>query len=530
MESMNSTVARERPVVGRVETSQQSKSGMTLLMVVLGGYWALLCNQLRVDWTVNPQYYYGWVVPLLALGLFHFRWVSRPAADPPARSPGFVIIAVALPALLLPIRLAEEANPEWRLVMWVHAIQMVVLTLGILYYAGGWSWVRHCAFPVCFFLVAVPWPVPFEQLVIQGLMRGIASVTVETAGLLNIPAAQNGNVIEISTGLVGIDEACSGVRSIQTTLFVSLFLGELYRLSAVRRAGLTAGSLLLALIGNLGRTTFLVWCAAHQGLNRMHELHDTAGAVALVATIVGLWLLGQWFRTGNRNPPPVKPGPQQFGRRLPLSTLCWLAVWAVTVEGATELWYRSHETRVAENARWSINWPVGENKFSETPVDDKARSMLRYSTGRSAAWQDGAGNHWQMFLFRWEPGRNSAQLATAHTPDICLQAAGYQLADDLGTHAVKARGLSLPVRQSVFTWQGQPLHVFYCLWEDHPAQAMDETGDSGPLNLEGRLRAVLKGRRHLGQQVLETAIQGPATAEEAREVFDSQIGQLISRN
>ena len=36
-----------------------------LLAVFLGWLWAVLLNHLRVEWTLNPQYGYGWAVPFL---------------------------------------------------------------------------------------------------------------------------------------------------------------------------------------------------------------------------------------------------------------------------------------------------------------------------------------------------------------------------------------------------------------------------------------------------------------------------------
>ena len=42
--------------------------------------WAGLWNQLRVDWTINDQYQYGWFVPPLALALLALRWHGPPRA------------------------------------------------------------------------------------------------------------------------------------------------------------------------------------------------------------------------------------------------------------------------------------------------------------------------------------------------------------------------------------------------------------------------------------------------------------------
>src|SRR5215475_9900757 len=84
-------------------------SPLFLSLVVLALSWGFVFNALRVDWSTNPQYNYGWFVPLLALGLYVFRWKSRPE---PAQlsSPDWQLVLTILGcalAALLPIRLIE---------------------------------------------------------------------------------------------------------------------------------------------------------------------------------------------------------------------------------------------------------------------------------------------------------------------------------------------------------------------------------------------------------------------------------------
>ena len=122
------------------------------------------------------------------------------------------------------------------------AVCAVVISGAGVYLAGGNSWLRHFTFPILFFLVAVPWPTSLEQIVIQGLMRIDALINVEILTAIGIPAVQLGNVIEVGSGFVGIDEACTGIRSLQATFMVSLFLGEFYGFSILaalrsRRSG-----------------------------------------------------------------------------------------------------------------------------------------------------------------------------------------------------------------------------------------------------------------------------------------------------
>src|SRR5262245_27920866 len=407
-------LAANSPRAGSIEVAWRRLANLRtpigLSTLALG--WLLVFNALRVDWTTNPQYAYGWFVPLLTLGLGRFRWTTRPEPAPALRAHQVTAIALGALALLLPIRLVEEANPEWRLVQWVHAVQMVLVTLCLLYYAGGRAWARHFAFLACFPLVAVPWPVPLETLFVQTLMRVVAAITVEAAGLINIPAVQHGNLIQISSGLVGVNEACSGVRSLQTAFFTCLFLGELYRFSWSRRGLLLLLGFLVAVLCNVGRTFFLVSSAARHGLENVDAVHDTAGGVVLAKTLLAIAGLAHLLKR-SRTTPPLSAPQRARPKVPPLGVIVGVLVWIVVVEVSTEWWYRLHESNAVPNARWPATWPEEAQSVS---IDSTVLAMLRCNEGKAGRWQDTIGNRWQGFFFRWSPGRNSAQLASAHTP------------------------------------------------------------------------------------------------------------------
>ncbi|MCX6925422.1 MAG: exosortase/archaeosortase family protein [Verrucomicrobia bacterium] len=156
-------------------------------------------------------------------------------------------------------------------------------------------------FPICFFLTAVPWPTFIEGPLIQGLMRANIGVTIELLGVIGVPAIQHGNVIEVATGMVGIDEACSGIRSFQASLMISLFLGELCALSARRRALCVVAGFALAFNFNAARTLLLTRIAAAKGIGAMGSWHDPAGVVILLACFISLWLIARAMRKGEKS-------------------------------------------------------------------------------------------------------------------------------------------------------------------------------------------------------------------------------------
>ncbi len=525
--ALNSAKPPGKSGVRSVPGVESVLGGLGLLLLALGGCWCLFFNELRGEWAVNAQYNYGYVVPLLGLALLWRRWPERPAASPGRGDRLTGLIGAGLLLLVFPFQLILEANPEWRLIYWINGFQVIALSFCLLHYLGGWSWVKFFAVPLVFMLIAVPWPMGPETAVIQGLMRLVAGLTVEVAGWLGIPAIQHGNLIEVGVGVVGIDEACSGVRSLQSALMLSLFLGEMYRFSMRRRAALIVASLLFVLLANLTRTTFLVWAAANRGMRQMEAWHDTAGL--LVMLIVLPCLMGLAYLMKPKSSGPVSktlanPVPLPAIPRWPgVAALAWMAVSLL----ATEAWYRTHESNLIPNARWTVAWPAQNPQFKKTAVPPNSLAILRCSDSDAAAWQDDAGNQWSAFLLRWNPGKNSEQLAKGHRPDICFPAAGAQMADDFGLTNLSAAGVTLPFRHESFTSGASLLHVFYCLWSDRRVPNEPAVTEDG--SRSSRLQAVLAGKRHLGQQVLEVVIEGPESSDDAVATFKRMLPNLIQR-
>ena len=532
---------------------------LVLPFLFFGALWFILCRQLTGEWSVNEQYSYGWFVPFFALYLFWLRWQDRPEPEISgqwsvvsgqwAKVSGnrrlLIAALLAVPALLLllPVRLFEIANPEWRLLAWVHATAVVTLTLLLIWRAGGRAWLRHFAFPVAFIFIAVPWPTPVETPIIQGLMRIVARVAAETAMLLGIPAQVEGNLIRVSNGLVGVNEACSGIRSLQTALMIGLLFGELKRLSILRRVALVAGAVAIALFANFFRAVFLVTVAATENISEVSRWHDIAGYTIIALVFVGTmglaYLLG---RSEIRHQRSEVPGRWSVVRSSYLAAaLCWLLL----VEIGTAAWYRVHERNLVSTAPWSVQWPEQSPNFRKLKMDSEIRGVLRFDDGEAAAWTltspvssenvakprasgtqvNGSGENTiscLLYVFRWKPGRNSALLANLHRPDVCLPASGWsQVADDGVRNYPVSAAFELPFRHFEFQRAfgdspPQTAHAFYCLSEDRAAgSSAPRQGANLVANSPGmsgsrsewtraeRLRTVLEGRRHLGQQVIE---------------------------
>jgi exosortase/archaeosortase family protein len=401
--------------------------------------------------------------------------------------------------------------------------------LALIWKIGGKPWLMHFAFPVAFIFVAVPWVSPIEGPIVQGLMRVVAFIASETLNLCGIPAQLEGSVIRVNTGLVGVNEACSGVRSLQTSLMIGLLFGELKRLSIPRRFLLICAAAATAFVANCIRTFFLVWIAATRGLTSEGRWHDVAGysivAATFVVTLTAAALLG---RKSSHIHDIAEPDSQEghklsWRQAVPLSwgvtALCWLLV----VELGVHFWYRVHERDFVQGERWTVRWPESAPGFRDVHIDAGMQSTLRYDQGRQVAWlvpelaPGGAAERapiCSILFFRWNPGGASILRARSHRPDVCLPDVGWHQASDHGVRNYAVAGkFALPFRHFSFERTGSPgdpssfAEAFFCMREDffHPGPQQFDLNNQTPSNWMARERwhAVLSGLRNPGQQVLE---------------------------
>ncbi len=464
-------------------------------------------------------------------------------------------IGIGIVALLIlfPVRLFEVANPDWRPVDWIHTAAVATLTLLVIWAAGGKPWLRHFAFPVCFFFVAVPWISPIEEPIVQGLMRTVAAVATETITLFGVPAQLEGNLIRVSSGLVGVNEACSGVRSLQTSLMIGLLFGELKRLSVLKRFLLVFGAIALAVLANFGRAFFLVWVAATQNISAVDRWHDAAGYTIVGVVFLGSLglaaLLGRRRRQvesgkakGEKEDAPtsdLRPPSSDF----PLSTFPFLLslilslAWLLAVELGVEAWYRAHEKDLVVVGNWNVRAPENAPGFREIKIDEGVRQTLRFDQGREVVWKSGSSGAFStnyLFFFRWNPGSSSVLRARAHRPDICLPSIGWTLIADLGTKTYRGPG-EIPIAARHVTFrqtQGSVVaHTFFCLQEDkiHRSEARPDLllaqGVQPEWSMQARVRVVREGIRNLGQQVLETIVISSTRMEDA--AAEARFGELL---
>jgi exosortase len=292
------------------------------LWVLVVGYWVWLIAACAKDWAEVADYNHGWFVPPLAL---YFLWKRvegwkglrdegtkgrRDEGEKGPRGEGGLwlawgVIGVSL-LFILPLEMVRQAPLHWRLYPWLIGLLAAGNTWAVAWLTGGRAAWRLVSMPTLFMLVGIPWPTVVENLVSLPLMGWVTQWSVGLLHMLGYPATATGNVIVLPNCTVGVEEACSGLRSLQTALLVGVAAGELAQLRLWGRWVLLGVSFAMALVANQTRVMMLALAGISGGPQAVENIHDAAGYAVLGVLLGGVamvtWVMMRVERALGRRP------------------------------------------------------------------------------------------------------------------------------------------------------------------------------------------------------------------------------------
>jgi exosortase len=265
--------------------------GLLPTWVVMG--WFVSCVQ--SFWNTRPDLRFGWGLLVLSLFLIADRWGSRPCVHPRLRWAVVPVLLLAIPSLVVAQIHTAAFGLSPAVLLFMTVSGFLPLIFANLVYLFGGTGVRHFAFPFLFLILGLPLPSAVHDMVVGSLQTLTTLGTVELLNLLGVPAQKAGKVIQMGQAAVGIEEACSGIRGLQSSIMVTLFLGNYVLKSNLLRICLVFNGIVLAVFGNTLRALLLSYSYFAQGSTAL--AHDPAGWLLFSFTMSGvgilLWIFSQ---------------------------------------------------------------------------------------------------------------------------------------------------------------------------------------------------------------------------------------------
>lgn len=407
----------------------------------LAGLVAAFCAQLWSEWRNNPDLSHGFFAPLI-FGLL--VWESRRQGPLRWLRPGWISTVLLAGALTGGFALFALAGLFAASLTWSHALVLFLLAgaLGCLLLGGlvilagdrvrvlPFNWISLTA--IFLWILVAPVPDGTYSRLTLGLQGWVTDGVMQVLQFLGVPARQHGNVIELARTTVGVEEACSGVRSLISCLYTGFFFAAWQLRRPGRRLVLILAAPLLALTMNFLRSLALT-LLTNDGVDITGTWHDATGFAILGVTAALLAGLAILLETKEPVPPParsdpaaaVAPGRGPYVLFWSGASLCLAlaAFFYVNARGQVEPTPEAPPLAAllpTEAPGWQVTAPDDLYQFSTIL---QTTHLLERTYLRPAG--DGGFVQLTVYFAYWPPGQTTVSRVASHTPDACWPGSGW---------------------------------------------------------------------------------------------------------
>lgn len=474
-------------------------------------------NLIIPEWNQNPDLSHGFFTPILFILLINearkrgsFRYL--PIGNSLWIAIGFTVVCSIM--VLITASLFAAA------IEWNHSIVLFLtgcsvagaLTAAWLLSATRsarlvpFNWIIFVA--ILLWVLSVPLPPGTYQRLTLTLQLWVSDRVLQSLHLFGIPAIQNGNIIELARTTVGVEDACSGVRSLLSCIYAGFFFSATYVRRWMSRGIIIILAPFLAIGMNFIRSLFLT-LLANSGRDITGMWHDATGYAILgvTAVMLGALAIGLEKLENARNEPVASEAdssidPQvRVGSKILLSgystaAIC-LAVFAFLARPAPPLSGPVPDVLSflpAEPTGWKIATSNGLGRFADILETDQLGQRTYFK-----ALPNGEMLQVTFYLAYWKPGQAGVSVVATHTPDACWPGAGWTPQPT----EVSEMELPLPTRTlsqaeyRIFTNESAPQHVWF--WHSYDREVIPEFEPRRPLELLGSVFTY--GVRSQGEQL-----------------------------
>ncbi|MFA6286090.1 MAG: exosortase/archaeosortase family protein [Opitutaceae bacterium] len=489
-------------------------------------------------WRENPDLSHGYFVPVIFLLLLHenrrrgpWRWLPETTGVKLLR-----IAAVIAGLVLVVLGGLFAAAVDWThpLVSQMFACATTSFLFAALLVLSG-DGVRHVPFNWTSLVAIGLWPLSAAippgtyQHITLTLQLGVTRIVLHALHLLGIPASTTGTVIELARTTVGVEEACSGVRSLVSCIVAGLFFSATLVRAPWKRVLIVTLAIPLAIGMNILRSLALT-LFANAGIDIGGSWHDFTGFAVLGVTSIVLGGLALWLEDRDVPAAPASPASPPFTASFArwsvpaglVAALLLAAFFVFNTHGSTRTDKPAPNLATVLPAKadgWNVITTRDLYQFSEIL---QTRNLIQRSYVRPAA--NGSVEQVTFYVAYWAPGQAPVSLVSTHTPAACWPGSGWEnQSDAIPPSAFLAGGKPLPAPEYRMFKNGPLLsHVWY--WHLYEGRPLVQVAPNSPLTL---LKLALRYGFRKGGDQLFIRISSNRSWEELRD--DPLVVDILSR-
>ncbi len=251
------------------EAARRNVGYLALLVPLLAAVYATVVPGMVGQWSEDPNYSHGFLVPLIAGYFVYQKWDSLELTPVRPNWLGLPVILCSLALLMVGI-----AGTEY----FTMRSSMVFLLAGIVLYWFGWPVLRCLALPIGFLLFMVPLPYIVYDAMAFPLKLFITKVSVWVLKVSGVIVWREGNIIMFPQTVLEVADACSGLRSLMSLLALGVAFAFFSQTTNLKRILLVLATIPIAIITNMLRVIVTGFLAQYYGTAAAEGFfHEFAG-------------------------------------------------------------------------------------------------------------------------------------------------------------------------------------------------------------------------------------------------------------
>lgn len=313
-------------------------------------------------------------VALVVLGMVGESMTTIPVSPAAIIALGGVLLFASIPTSLLTGLGAvgsSLANPRRGFILTL--VSCVMLAFGVFFASGttamlsallvtaatavtlgGRNLFWRCLPALAYLLLVIPPPFGLDTMLVMSLQKFAAKLSSRILDLMGVMHNLAGVTIEVGKNRFEVENACSGISSLLSTLACVGFYVLWFRIHWLRASILILASVFWVLINNMARIVSITYFEVNWGINLSRGLpHQILGMLLFAVTLLLIWSTDRLLMFIGRSSLPVRrfeplnasPAALESGFRM-----------GVNLDGA---WYRSVPIAVACSvmiAAQAIEW------------------------------------------------------------------------------------------------------------------------------------------------------------------------------
>ena len=206
-------------------------------------------QRLFQEWTTNDDMSHGLFVPFFAGWIL---WNSRTRLATIEQRPakfGFVL-------LVLGAVFACTGPPDMQTFAFLTRLSLLLSICGLVLAVYGWQMIRAMAYPIILLLLMIPLPGFIYSRITLPLQLIASQFAEHGLEILGYSVLREGNIIHMPRQTLEVVEACSGLRSLMSLVFLSQVYIYLFDNRPWMRWATLAAIVPIAILANGGRIIF----------------------------------------------------------------------------------------------------------------------------------------------------------------------------------------------------------------------------------------------------------------------------------